>query len=221
MAIKEKTQSTNDNHNYDNRRSYNNLPLHQGECLVPIRVDWEMVKHFNMCRDNLETWRIGPNKVLVAFAPVTIADKPAALKQFNADVREHFASFITDDVLSLDQFLEEASSEDGKGFEPASPENLEETILLRMIINDLIKQVHIINPKYGRILDLICEDYTKGQILEELHLGKSQGYADIKAAQDLAKKLYFGEVSDLSRTQRYPHPEDTAAIFRLYTLSDF
>ena len=96
-------------------------------------------------------------------------------------------------TLSLDQFLEEASSEEGKGFEPASPENLEETVLLRMIINDLIKQVHIINPKYGRILDLICEDYTKGQILEELHLGKSQGYADIKAAQELAKKLYFGE----------------------------
>ena len=49
------------------------------------------------------------------------------------------------------------------------------------------------NPKYGRILDLISEDYTKGQILDELGLGKSQGYADIKAAQALAKKLYFGE----------------------------
>lgn len=189
----ENQQTTNDNHNYDNRRSYNNLPLHEGECLVPIRVDWEMVKHFHMCQDNLETWRIGPNKVLVAFAPVAVADKPAALKQFNADVREHFASFKTDDILSLDQFMDEATSEDGKGFEPASTENLEETVLLRMIINDLIKQVHIINPKYGRILDLICEDYTKGQILEELHLGKSQGYADIKAAQELAKKLYFGE----------------------------
>lgn len=189
----ENQQTNTDNHNYDNRRSYNNLPLHKGECLVPIRVDWEMVKHFNMCQDNLETWHIGPNKVLVAFAPVAIADKPAALKQFNADVREHFASFKTDDVLSLDQFMDEATSEDGKGFEPASPENLEETVILRMIINDLIKQVHIINPKYGRILDLICEDYTKGQILEELHLGKSQGYADIKAAQELAKKLYFGE----------------------------
>lgn len=193
MEIKTNHQSSNDNHNYDNRRSYNNLPLHEGECLVPIRVDWEMVKHFNICQDNLETWHIGPNKVLVAFAPVAIANKPAALKQFNADVREHFASFKTADVLSLDQFMEEASSEDGKGFEPASPENLEETILLRMIINDLIKQVHIINPKYGRILDLICEDYTKGQILEELHLGKSQGYSDIRAAQELAKKLYFGE----------------------------
>ena len=182
-----------DNHNYDNRRSYNNLPLHQGECLVPILVDWEVVKHFNMDRDNLETWRIGPNKVLVAFAPVAIEAKPAAIKSFYRDVREHFASYHTDDVLSLDQFLEEAESEDGKGFEPASPEDLEETVLLRMIIKDLLKQVHIINPKYGRILDLICEDYTKGQILDELGLGKSQGYADIKAAQALAKKLYFGE----------------------------
>ena len=193
MAITTNQQSTNGNHNYDNRRSYNNLPLHQGECLVPIRVDGEMVKHFNMCRDNLETWRIGSNKVLVAFAPVAIEAKEASIKAFYRNVREYFASFHTDDTHSLDQFLEEASSEDGKGFEPASPENLEETVLLRMIINDLIKQVHIINPKYGRILDLICEDYTKGQILEELHLGKSQGYADIKAAQELAKKLYFGE----------------------------
>ena len=84
----ENHQSINDNHNYDNRLSYNNLPLQPGECLVPIRVDWEMVKHFNMCQDNLETWHIGPNKVLVAFAPVKIKDKPTALKQFNADVRE-------------------------------------------------------------------------------------------------------------------------------------
>lgn len=189
----ENQQTTNDNHNYDNRRSYNNLPLHEGECLVPIRVDWEMVKHFNMCQDNLETWHIGPNKVLVAFAPVAIEGKTAALKQFNADVREHFASFKTDDILSLDQFMDEASSEDGKGFEPASPENLEETVILRMVIQDLLKKIHELNPKYGRILDLICEDYTKGQILEELHLGKSQGYADIKAAQELAKKLYYGE----------------------------
>ena len=186
-------QSTNDNHNYDNRRSYNNFPLLDGECLVPILVDREMVKHFNMCRDNLETWHIGPNKILVAFAPVAIESKAAAIKTFYRDVREYFASFHTDDTLSLDQFLEEAESEDSKGFELASSENLEENVILRIIIRDLIKQVHNINPKYGRILDLICEDYTKGQILEELHLGKSQGYADIKAAQELAKKLYYGE----------------------------
>ena len=117
--------------------------------------------------------------------PAVPSDHPAhpAIKSFYRDVREYYASFRPDDTLSLDQFLEEAESEDGKGLEPASPENLEETVMLRMIITDLLKQVHIINPKYGRILDLICEDYTKGQILDELHLGKAQGYADIKAAQ--------------------------------------
>ena len=111
MQISENHQSTNDNHNYDNRRSYNNFPLLDGECLVPILVDWEMVKHFNMCRDNLETWHIGPNKVLVAFAPVAIESKAAAIKTFYRDVREYFASFHTDDTLSLDRFLEEAESE--------------------------------------------------------------------------------------------------------------
>lgn len=184
-------QSTNNNHNYDNRRSYNNLPLFDGECLVPILVDWEMVKHFNMCRDNLETWHIGPNKVLVAFAPVAIESKATAIKTFYRDAREYFASFHTDDTLSLDQFLEEAESEDSKGFELASSENLEGNVILRIIIRDLIKQVHNINPKYGRILELICKDFTKGEILEELSLGKSQGYTDIKAAQTLARKLYF------------------------------
>ena len=59
------------------------------------------------------------------------------------------------------------------------------------MIRDLIKQVRNINPKYGRILDLICKDFTKGEILAELNLCKSQGYADIKAAQTLARKLYF------------------------------
>lgn len=153
--------------------------------------DWEMVKHFNMCRDNLETWHIGPNKVLIAFAPVAIESKAAAIKNFYRDVREYFASFHTDNALSLDRFLEEAESEESKGFELASSENLEENVMLRIIIRDLIKQVHNINPKYGRILDLICKDFTKGEILEELSLGKSQGYTDIKAAQTLARKLYF------------------------------
>lgn len=190
MNNTENQQSINDNHNYDKRRSYNNLPLHPGECLVPIRVDWEMVKHFNMCRDNLETWHIGPNRILVAFAPVAIENKFAAIKSFNRDVHEHLASFLTDNTLSLEQFLEDAESEGGKGFEPASPEQAEDTVILRIIIRDLLKQVYIINPKYGRILHRIYKDYTKGQILDELGLGKSQGYADIKAAQKLAKELF-------------------------------
>ena len=193
MSILSKSESISDKHNYDDRRSYNNLPLHEGECLVPIRVDWDMVKHFNMVRNNLETWKVGPHKVLVAFAPVPVEDKAAAIKNFNRDVREFYESFQTEDVLSLDQFLEEAASDDGKGFEPASDENLEENVMLRIIIEDLFKQVRAINPRYGQILDMLADDYSKGEIVDALKLRKSQGYDEIKAAQALARKLYYGE----------------------------
>lgn len=139
MQINVNHQSTNDNHNYDNRRSYNNLPLQTGECLIPIRVDWEMVKHFNMCQDNLETWHIGPNKVLVAFAPVKLRTSllPLSSSMLMSENTLHLLNQMT---FSLDQFMDEATSEDGKGFEPASPENLEETVMLRMIIQDLLKK---------------------------------------------------------------------------------
>ena len=186
-------QSSNDKHNYDDRRSYNNLPLHEGEYLVPIRVDWDMVRHFNMDRNNLETWRVGPHKVLVAFAPVPVEDKVAAIKHFNRDVREFYESFRTEDVLSLDQFLEDAAADGSKGFEPASDENLEENVMLRIIIEDLFKQVREINPRYGQILDMLADDYSKGEIVDALKLRKSQGYDEIKAAQALARKLYYGE----------------------------
>ena len=59
-----------------------------------------------------------------------------------------------------------------------------------MIIDDLIKEVATVNPKYGRILQLLYEGNTKGEILKLLGLGKSQGYTDINSAQKMAKELY-------------------------------
>ncbi len=190
MAIISESINDNQKHNYDNRRSYNNAPLKEGECLVPILVTWDTVKHFNMCTDNLETWHFSGRKVLVAFAPVKLSSKGSSMKFFWKDVHEYLASFKTEGTLSYDQFLEDAESEDGKGYDPAATTSLEDTALLRMIIDDLIRQVEEINPKYGRILELIKSDYSKGEILSELNLGKSQGYSDIKAAQKLAKDLY-------------------------------
>ena len=60
-----------------------------------------------------------------------------------------------------------------------------------LTIQELIAEVKGINPKYGRILELLGQNRSKGQILEELNLGKSQGYADIKAAQKMARDLYY------------------------------
>ena len=81
--------------------------------------------------------------------------------------------------------------EDQSGFEPGETPSLEDTVLLGIIIKELIAEVKGINPKYGRILELLGQNRSKGQILEELNLGKSQGYADIKAAQKMARDLYY------------------------------
>lgn len=96
------------------------------------------------------------------------------------------------DDLSYDKFVEDAESgdENSKGFDPGQTASLEDTALLGIIIDDLIKEVYEIDPKYGRILELLGKNRSKGQILEELHLGKTQGYADIKAAQKIAYDLY-------------------------------
>lgn len=180
---------------YNNKRSYNNLPVPEGQYLAPFLVhSWDEVKAMNYHRENLETWHFNGIAVLVAFTPVTAEQFSVTIKLFWSDVRTYIAELKKNqNILSYDKMLESMMSEDGNGYDPAQTESLENSTLLGLIIDNLICQVREMNPHYGRILDLICEDYTKGQILDELGLGKSQGYADIKAAQALAKKLYFSE----------------------------
>lgn len=177
---------------FSNRRSYNDIPCKPGEVLVPFVVDWEMVKHFNMNKDNLETWNFGGKKVLVAFTPATEARRDVAMKIFNRQVHEFLNQYAEQsNVLSLDKMLDDIADEDGKGKDPTGTASLEDTVFLGMVIKDLISEVAQKNSKYGRILELIAQDCDKGEILTELKLGKSQGYEDIKQAQAIAKELYF------------------------------
>ena len=96
--------------------------------------------------------------------------------------------------LSYDKFLDDAEgNEESDGFDPGQTASLEDSVLLGIIIKDLISDVKKANPKYGRILELLGQNRTKGQILKELNLGKSQGYADINAAQAMARSLYHAD----------------------------
>lgn len=183
-----------DNHykDFSNRRPYNNIPCKPGEVLVPFVVDWEMVKHFDMNKDNLETWNFKGKKVLVAFTLVAEAGKDDAMKIFNRQVHQILNQYAEQpDALSLDKMLDDMMDEYGKGKDPTGTASLEVTAFLGMVIKDLIAEVSQINSKYGRILELIVEDYDRGEILSELNLGKSQGYEDIKRARDLAKELFY------------------------------
>jgi len=194
--------SSNDNQSkYANKKPYNNVSPAADEELAPILMTNDMLKDKSIIKDNMETWNIHGHKIPVAFAPIKAGTLDSWMKFFNAQVRTYIATGGTDDFLSenghesdlsYDKFVDDAKSdEDSSGFEPAQTESLEDTVLLGIVIDNLIREAGEIDPKYGRIISLLAKDRTKGDILKELSLGKSQGYDDIRAAQELAYKLYY------------------------------
>lgn len=99
--------------NYDNRKSYNNKPLQEGETMIPIFIsDWEMVKTCNMDRNNMETWRVGGQKITVAFTPARIEQKEVLMSLFWNDVREY--------ILSTEQLMKHSSGTTNKVFRSTS-----------------------------------------------------------------------------------------------------
>lgn len=182
---------------YNNKNPYNNLPVPEDHFLAPFLVkDWDEVRQMNYHRSNLETWHFSRISVLVAFTPVTAEQFPITMKIFWRDVHDHIASFSSKQTdLSYDKMVDDMYSADGTGFEPAQSASLESTALLALIIDELIQEVSKMNPRYGHILELIKQQYTKGEILDviliEYNLKKTQGYSEIKSAQELAKKLYY------------------------------
>lgn len=184
---------------YADKKAYNNLPVPEGQHLAPFLVeDWDTVKALDLNRENLKTWHFSGIPVLVSFTPVKPEQFPGTMKLFWSDVRKYIANHHGDpNVISYDKFLEDMETEDGNGYNPAQSESFENTTLLGMIINDLIREVGEKNSRYGRILNLIKQEYTKEEILDallkEYSIKKTQGYAEIKAAQKLAKDLYYAD----------------------------
>lgn len=182
---------------YSNKKSYNNLPIPEGQFLAPFLVrSWDEARQMEYCRENLETWHFSGIGVLVAFTPVTAEQFPITMKLFWRDVHDHIASFTTKQTdLSYDKMVDDIYSEDGTGFDPAQSASLEDTAMLAIMIDELIQEVSQLNSRYGHILQLIKQQHTKGEILDiilpEYGLKKTQGYSEIKAAQKLAKELYY------------------------------
>lgn len=184
---------------YADKKAYNNLPIPEGQHLAPFLVeDWDTVKAMDLNRENLETWHFSGIPVLVAFTLVTPEQFAGTMKLFWSDVRQYIANLRGDpNVISYDKFLEDMAAGGDNGYDPAQTESFENTTLLGMIIDDLIREVGEKTSRYGRILNLIKQEYTKGEILDallaEYGIKKTQAYAEIKAAQKMAKDLYYAD----------------------------
>ena len=183
---------------FSNRKPHNDIPCRTGEVLVPVVLDEEMKKTLEpmgLNKENAEKWKFpyASEKVTVVFIPVEEAKKEVSMKIFNKQVSDYLGRNTKDEwdeLLSVDKFLEDAEEEDEVGFDPTGSTAREDFELLKTMIFDLIKEAKEMNPKYGKVLELLAADYGKGEIVSELKLGKSQGYDVIKKAQAFAKELY-------------------------------
>lgn len=180
--------------NYDNRKSYNNEPLKDGEAMIPVFIsDWEMVRTFGMDKDNMETWRINGHQILVAFVPARIEQKDHLMKLFWNEVREHIKEQVHyDSTLSYEELTEWNDDDENnpKRCEVAATPSHEDDILLRIAIDQLIEEVRAVDPIYGIVLDLLRAGYERKEIVEKLDYSQSQAYKKISEAQTLAKELY-------------------------------
>lgn len=140
----------------------------------------------------------------VAFAPTKTELKPEMLRLFWADVRGYLSSDDpahyrpgeladenghTDD-LSLTKMTEDANDEETKSLEPASDENIEESVVLALVLDQLVDEVSERSTLHGEILNLLRKGCSRQEVLDTLGLKKSKGYKSIKAVQKLAKELY-------------------------------
>ena len=195
MTIKEKN---NFYKNFSNRKPYNDIPCRTGEVLVPVVLDEEMKKTLEpmgLNKENAEKWKFpyASEKVTVVFIPVEEVKKELSMKLFNKQVSAYLGRNTKsewDELLSIDKFLEDTEDEDRASFDPTGSMIKEDFELLKTMIFNLIEEAKEMNPKYGRVLELLATDHDKGEIVSELKLGKSQGYDVIKKAQAFAKDLY-------------------------------
>lgn len=180
--------------NYDNRRSYNNQPLRDGETMIPVFVsDWEMVRIFSMDKDNMETWRINGHPILVAFTPARIDQKEHLMHLFWNEVRDYIREQVNfDNTLSYEELTEWSDDDENpKRCELAASPSPEDTVLLRIAIDELIEEVRAADLIYGIVLDLIKAGCERKEIVQMLDFSPSQAYKKIKEANIKAKELYY------------------------------
>lgn len=184
---------------FSNRKSCNNAPCAPGEVLVPAVLNPEVRTTIKESLDskNVETWHFpyASEKIPVIFAPVEESRKEAAMKIFNHEAECFLKHQLIKplDALSLDKLQDDAESDDEKGFDPAVSTKAMDELMVRLTLEDLIRDLNELNPLYDQIFLMLYDGFSKKEILEKANIGKgkSQGYEFIEEARAAAQKLYI------------------------------
>lgn len=180
---------------YANKKPYNNIPLKDGEVLAPFIVTKELMSTGLIIEANIETWKIGKCRFKVAFVPVAEEFFDEFLSDTWHQIHNLISSGGADDLkkecghlddLSLDVYPDDLSYS-SLSVQAAS---FEDSSILRMDIEQVIRKIHSYDRISGEILICLCEGRDKDEIIRRLGVSKGYGYRLIKAAQAMARAMY-------------------------------
>ena len=161
-------------------KPYNDVPLKDGEVLVPMRVTLQAARDYGANLKNLRTWVTGGARYQVMFIPVKKEQEKEQMCLFNNDINQFKQEvFGTGRTVSFDGLLDQGES---AGF----AQSAEDAFLLDSL-DDLLKYVSDKDPTIGTVLRLGWQGYNRKQIVEALPVKKSRAYDVLKATEQLLK----------------------------------
>lgn len=185
---------------FSNRHPFNNEPLREGEVLAPVVVDDDYtpyLKTLGLDCNNVETWHYKHGRTVpVAFIPIKAEEMESSMAYFKAQTTRYLKRHQKtewDEFKSIDDMLEAAEDDDRKGYDPTGSTENEDKMFLQIALEDLIAELNQQDPTYGRIISLLAEGNSKGEVLDQVDLGreKTQAYAYIKKVQTIAIEIWY------------------------------
>jgi hypothetical protein len=185
---------------FSKRKSFNNIPCRAGEVLAPVVVDSdykEYLKTLGLDWNNIETWHDKYGRTVpVAFIQIKEDEMESSMSYFRAHTIRYLKQYQKtewDEFSSIEGMLEAAEDDDRKGYDPTGTTENEDNAFLKMALEDLIADLNKQDPTFGRIIKLLAEGNTKGEVLDQIDLGreKTQAYAYIKKVQTIAKEIWY------------------------------
>lgn len=193
---------------FSNRKPYNDIPLKEGEVLVPITMgetkpgqtmkeaiatQREAFIYYGANMDNLETWYFSGKPVLVGFAPILAENFENGMKVFNGDVHRVLnPSADWTNAVSLEGLQEQQEAEGRTSYDPTGSTKEERKRLFYVALNDLCQYFQDQGePEKAECIKMFAAGFKKGEIAQKVkpELNDSSAYAFVRKTRAEGLKL--------------------------------
>lgn len=193
---------------FSNRSPYNDIPLKEGEVLVPITMgetkpgqtrkevlamQREAFIYHGANPHNLETWHYGRLSILVGFAPVPAEKFEQGMEAFNFEVDGVLHPFARQaSEVSLEGMQEQQEKEGRTAYDPTGSTEEEKKRLFFVALNDLFQYYQDQGePEKAECIKMFAAGYTKGEIAQKIksNLQKSSAYSFVRKTRKEGLKL--------------------------------